>query len=106
MLATWPAEEVRGVVLRRTVKLGVNPSLGLEVAANKGCAWQLEVFADNTRSLDRVIGGGLGDARNWQNVTVDLSAIRDREVEIRVCQRTLVPNHVAGNAYWHNLRVR
>src|SRR5262249_28131687 len=34
VLATWPRDPVRGVVLRRTVKLGPNPVLTLNVAAD------------------------------------------------------------------------
>ena len=107
VLATWPAQEVRGVVLRRTLKLGANPSLGMEVAADKGCAWQLSVVVSNATLLGRMIeGGGEGGQKNWQKVTVDLSAFRGQEVEIRIFQRTLVPDQVAGNAYWRNVRVQ
>jgi len=53
-----------------------------------------------------IAGWGAGDQKDWQKVTVDLSAFRGQEVEIRVFQRTLVPDQVAGNAYWRNVRVQ
>ncbi|MEK7408283.1 MAG: ADP-ribosylglycohydrolase family protein [Acidobacteriota bacterium] len=107
VLATWPAQEVRGVVFRRTLKLGANPSLGMEMGADKGCAWQLNVFVNNTMLLGRVIeGAGEGDEKNWQKLALDLSAFRGQEVEIRIYQRTLLPDHIAGNAYWRDIRVQ
>ncbi|MEK7408284.1 MAG: ADP-ribosylglycohydrolase family protein [Acidobacteriota bacterium] len=107
VLATWPRDEVRGLVLRRTLKLGASPGLEMEVAADQGCAWRLDVFVNNTNPLGRLIeGGDRRDEKNWQKVTVDLSAFRGQEVEIRIYQRTLVPDRMAGNAYWRNVRVQ
>ncbi len=42
---------VRGLVLRRTLKLGASPGLEMEVAADQGCAWRLDVFVNNTSPL-------------------------------------------------------
>ncbi|MBI3693613.1 MAG: ADP-ribosylglycohydrolase family protein [Acidobacteria bacterium] len=100
VLATYPRDEVRGVVLRRRVKLGANPSLRLEVAADEGRAWQLEIYVNNTNVLSRVIEG-----RRWEALSPDLGPFRGQEVEIRLYQRVLAPKKIAGNAYWRNLRV-
>jgi len=107
VLATWPALEEPGLVLRRTLKLGATPSLAMEVAADHSCAWQLNVVVNNTTILNRTVeGGGAGDQRAWQKVTADLSKFRGQEVEIRIYQLTLIPNQIAGNAYWRTLRVQ
>lgn len=108
VLATWPRDEARGLVLRRKLKLGPSPSLELEVAADRGCAWQLDVFVNNTHLLGKLIEGGDGrsDDRDWQRLTVDLSAFAGQEVEIRLYQRTLLAERIAGNAYWRAIRVR
>jgi hypothetical protein len=97
VLATWPRDEVRGVVLRRRVKLSDKPSLNLEVGVDAGRAWQLSVFANNTNILDK---------RAWETIPVDLSAFQGKEVELRLYQRTLVPNKIPGNAYWRTITLQ
>jgi hypothetical protein len=83
------------------------PSLEMEVAADRGCAWRLEVYANNTHLLGRVIAGGEKPGqRNWQKLTVDLAVFAGQEVALRIYQRTLLPEGVGGNAYWRNLRIR
>lgn len=107
VLATWPRDEARGLVFRRTLKLGANPSLELEVAVDHGCAWRLDVFANNANLLERVIeGGNQSGQRNWQKVTVEMPAFAGQEVEIRVYQRTVIPGRIAGNAYWRSMKIR
>jgi hypothetical protein len=107
VLATWPRDEVRGLVMRRTMKLGATPGLELEVAADGGCSWQLDVYVNNDNVLRRVVDGGPDrGARNWQTVAADVARFREREVEIRIYQRTLQPDHNGGNAYWRTIRVR
>ncbi len=106
VLATWPRDEMRGLVFRRILQLGNAPILEMEVAADRGCAWRLDVFAGNANLLGRIIEGGAPEERNWQQITVDLSAFQGQEEEIRVYQRTLVPAHTGGNAYWRRLRIR
>jgi len=107
VLATWPREETRGVLLRRVLRLGPSPSLEIEVAADPGCAWQLEVFVNNANLLGQLIeGGDAGNGKNWQKLKADLSEFSGQEVEIRLYQRTLVPHRIAGNAYWRSIRVR
>ena len=57
MLATFPRDVVRGVVLRRTARLGPAPRLELEVAAAPGRAWELWIGVDNDRVFGDVIDG-------------------------------------------------
>jgi hypothetical protein len=89
------------------MKLGAAPRLELEVAADRGCAWRIEVFVNNKSILGRLIeGGGQSGQRNWNTISLDLSEFRGQEVDIRIYQRTLLAGRVAGNAYWRNLRVQ
>ncbi|MCI0746858.1 MAG: ADP-ribosylglycohydrolase family protein, partial [Verrucomicrobia subdivision 3 bacterium] len=43
VLATYPRDEVRGLVLRHTAKLGSNPMLRFDAGADAGRAWELNV---------------------------------------------------------------
>ena len=52
----------------------------------------------------RIIDGG-ADTRRWHEVKVDLSEFAGRKVRLRLYQRVLVPNRLAGNAYWKALRI-
>ncbi|MBI4658002.1 MAG: ADP-ribosylglycohydrolase family protein [Verrucomicrobia bacterium] len=104
VLATYPRDEVRGVVLRRTVKLGENPFLSFQAGADAGRAWELNVYANNKLMEKRVIEGGTQD-RKWEEIQVDLSSVAGQTVHLRLYQRVLVPKRVAGNAYWKALRV-
>lgn len=107
VLVTFPRDEARGALLRRKVKLGASPGLTMEVAADDGRAWRLDVFANNTNLFGRLIEGVVStDQRDWQKVTVDLSAFRGQEVEIRLYQRTKLPNKLPSCAYWRNVRVQ
>jgi hypothetical protein len=105
-LSTWPRDEVRGVALRRKAKLGDHPKLALEVGADGGRAWQLEIYANNTRLVSKLIeGGGENEPRRWEKIEADLGAMRGQEVELRLYQRVLVRNKMAGNAYWRKLEL-
>jgi len=100
VLATYPRDEVRGAVLRRSVKLSSAPSLQLTVGADAGRAWELNVYADNKLLEKRVIEGGTEGGRRWHEIKVDLAEFAGRQTHLRLYQRVLVPNRVAGNAYW------
>jgi hypothetical protein len=107
VLATWPRDEVRGLVLRRTVKLSAQPSLELDVAADSGCAWQLDIYVNNTSVLRRLIdGGGERGNRNWHKISADLASFRGQDVDIRIYQRALLPDQYGGNAYWRSIRLQ
>ena len=106
VLATYPRDEVRGLVLRRRLKLGAQPRLRFEAGVDTGRAWQLDVYVNNENRLSRRIeAGASGNERHWESIDVDLAAFAGQETEIRLYQRVLLEDRVAGNAYWRNLRV-
>jgi ADP-ribosylglycohydrolase len=105
ILATYPRDEVRGVVLMRRAALGATPRLRVDVAADGGRAWALDVHVDNQRPMTRIVQAKSGD-REWQTVEVDLKAFAGQTVTIRLIQRVLLgPEYAPGNAYWRNLRL-
>jgi len=109
VLATYPRDEIRGTVLRRTVTLGSVPTLTFKAGVDVGRAWQLQVYVNDRKLLDKLIDGVYEsrepDARHWENLSVDLSDYKDQKVVLRLYQRVLVPHHEAGNAYWQDLTV-
>jgi len=48
---------VRGTVLRRVLRLGADPFLKVQVAADSGRAWRLQVYVNDERVLDKLIEG-------------------------------------------------
>lgn len=104
-LVTFPRDEIRGVMLRRTLKLSGAPSLSLEVSADSGRAWQLEVFAGNDRVLSRLVEGAKGE-RSPQRIQVGLEACARGTLQLRVYQRTLVDGRLPSKAYWRRIEVR
>jgi hypothetical protein len=104
VLATFPADESMGACLRRTLTPATGAALRVQVAADPGREWRLEVWAGNTRLLQREVKGGpAGGERAWQDVEADLSARAGRETVLRLYQR--VGPAAPGNAYWRGLRV-
>ncbi len=110
VLATYPRDEVRGTVLRRTVNLGSTPSLEFKAGVDVGRAWQLQVYVNDKKVLDKLIDGlyesRQSDSRHWEDISIDLSDYKNQKVVLRLYQRVLVPHHEAGNAYWRDLTVR
>jgi hypothetical protein len=105
VLATYPRDEVRGVVLMRMATLSAIPRLRVDVGADRGRAWALDVHLDNQRLMTRTVQAKGGD-REWQTVEVDLTAFASQTVTIRLIQRVLLgPEYAPGNAYWRNLRL-
>jgi hypothetical protein len=105
VLATYPRDEVRGVVLMRKATLSAAPRLRVDVGADGGRAWALDVHVDNQRPATRTVQAKSED-REWQTVEVDLNAFASRTVTIRLIQRVLLgPQYAPGNAYWRNLRL-
>lgn len=104
ILSTYPRDEVRGTVLRRTVRLGNDPVLKFNAGADPGCAWQLQVYVNDDKLLDRLIEG-VSRTRKWQDINIDLSKYKSEEVVLRLYQRVLIPHREAGNAYWRDLVV-
>jgi hypothetical protein len=105
VLATYPRDEVRGVILARKVTLSATPKLRVDVGADGGRAWALDVHSDNQRLLTRTIRAK-GTTREWQTVEVDLKEFAGKPVTLRLIQRVLLgPEYASGNAYWRNLKL-
>lgn len=100
VLATYPRDEVRGVLLRRTVKLGETQILKFQAGVDAGRSWELDVYVENRLLLKRTMDGGAGKGRKWRGVSVDLDEFSGKSVTLRLYQRVLVPEKVPGNAYW------
>lgn len=127
VLATYPQNESRSVLLKRRIQLGENPSLRFECAADPGKAWRLEVYVNNDRVITQLIDGGkpmkwkgitplefpateeefqrFKERRRWEVIRVDLKEYAGQEVVLRLYQNVLVRDHVPGNAYWRGLQV-
>jgi hypothetical protein len=101
VLSTYPRDEVRGTVLRRTARLGKSSALKIKAGVDPGRVWQLQVYVNDDKVLDKLIEG-LSETRRWQDIRVDLSKYTDQEVVLRLYQRVLIPHHEAGNAYWQD----
>jgi hypothetical protein len=110
VLATYPRDEIRGTVLRRTVSLGSNPSLAFKAGVDGGRAWQLQIYVNDKKVLEKLIVGlyesHQSDPRHWKDIRVDLSDYKNQKVVLRLYQRVLVPHHEAGDAYWRDLTVQ
>lgn len=107
VLATWPRDPVRGVVLRRTLTLSPNPVITFQAGVDAGRAWALEIYADNKLMTSRLLDGGPAPSgqRLWEDVQVDLKEFAGKEVHLRLYQRGLLGDRVAGNAYWKDIKV-
>lgn len=109
VLATYPRDPVRGVVLRRELKLSSSPTLTFQAGVDGTRAWQLDVYCNNKRVLTKLINGGETSApenRRWEDVKVDLKAFANQDVQLRLYQRVLLPDRIPGNAYWKNVLVK
>jgi len=106
VLATYPRDEVRGLLLRRTALLSRSPSLRLEAGVDAGRAWELNVYANNKLIEKGIIDGSADGSRKWQTINVDLKDFAGQTVQLRLYQRVLVPNRVAGNAYWKAIELK
>jgi hypothetical protein len=104
VLSTYPRDEVRGTVVRRSIKLGAEPILQFKAGVDSGRAWQLQVFVNDDKVLDQLIEG-LAEGRSWQDIKLDLSKYKNQDVALRLYQRVLIPHHEAGNAYWRDLSI-
>lgn len=105
ILATYPRDEVRGTVLRRRARLGDRPVLSFAAGVDPGRAWQLQVYVNDDRVLDKLIESA-SDTRDWLQMELDLSKYRNQDVALRLYQLVLIPHHEAGNAYWRNLALK
>jgi hypothetical protein len=107
VLATYPRDEVRGVVLRRTLKLGNKPSLSFRAGVDPGRAWELNVYVDNKQLTKKIIEAPPSSKdRHWEDFSLDLAAYAGKTVHLRLYQRVLLPvGRTAGNAYWKEVMV-
>ena len=104
VLSTYPRDEVRAVVLSRTMKLQDEKELSLHAGVDSGRVWRCEVYVNNRKVFDRLMEGA-NEGRNWNLVNIDLTAFKNSTVKFRIYQRVLVPGRASGNAYWKNLKV-
>jgi hypothetical protein len=102
VLSTYPRDEVRGTVLRRTARLGKGPVLTFKAGADPERTWQLQVYVNDDKVLDKLIEGR-SETREWQDIVVNLAKYTNQEVVLRLYQRVLIPHREAGNAYWRGL---
>lgn len=106
VLATYPRDEVRGLVITRTARLAAGAKLVVDVAADGGRAWALDVHVDNQRLLSKIVEAK-GSERQWQTVELDLNPQAGKQVTLRLIQRVLLgPEYASGNGYWRNLRLQ
>ena len=102
VLATYPRDEIRGTMLRRSAKLNSHPTLAFQAGVDPGRAWQLQVYVNDERVLDTLVLGTLPQ-RRWKTFRLNLSKYAQQEVVLRLYQLVLIPHHEAGNAYWRQL---
>jgi hypothetical protein len=111
ILSVFPRDEVRGALLRRSVRLSDTPSLDFDAGADPGRAWHLQVFVNNDKLLDQLVEEGAVISENpldrhWEHIHLDLSAYRKQSVVIRLYDFILIPNHHVGNSYWKDLKIQ
>jgi hypothetical protein len=104
VLATYPRDEVKGVLLTRRLRIDGQKELSFEAGVDSQRVWRCMVLANNKVLVDKLIEGG-NTGRSWQTVKTDLSAFDGDTVTLRIYQRVLIPGRATGNAYWKNLRI-
>lgn len=108
VLVTWPASAMRGLVLTRKMKLPAGtPRLVVEVAADRGRAWELSINVNNKEVLSQPIVGA-PDKVEWKTIEADLTAYAGREVTLRLYQnieslKNLRPPSVAR---WKSIAIK
>ena len=104
VLSTYPRDEVRGTVLADDCNIGQNPALKFKAGVDRGRAWQLQVYVNDDKVLDKLIEGR-SERREWRDMKSIWRSMRNQEVVLRLYQRVLIPHREAGNAYWRGLVV-
>lgn len=104
VLATYPRDEVKAVLLSRTTTISDQKEFSFDAGADSMRVWQCVVFLNNRKVVDRLIEGS-GKGREWQHVSIDLAPFRDQQLVIRVYQRVLITGRASGNAYWKNFEI-
>ena len=104
VLATYPRDEVRALLLSRTIKIENQKELSFDVGVDSKRAWMLEVWINNNKITGKLIEGTNEKEQTWQNINVDLTPYKDQTVKIRLYQKVLIAGKEAGNAYWKNIQ--
>ncbi|ANH83079.1 hypothetical protein A8C56_20705 [Niabella ginsenosidivorans] len=105
VLATYPRDEVKGVLLTRTITLNGQKELRLSVGVDSMRAWRCMVFINNYKKFDQLMEGP-ASGRGWKTIKIDLTEFAHQQVTIRIYQRVLIPGKVSGNAYWKDLVIQ
>lgn len=102
ILSTYPRDEVRGLLLSSILTVDGIQKLVFDAGVDPGKAWELNVYVNNERTMQRVIEGETND-RHWETVEIDMRPYEKKKVKIRLYQRVLIPGKESGNAYWKNI---
>jgi hypothetical protein len=105
VLATYPRDEVRGLVLSRIFKVNGEKQISFEAGVDTNRAWELYVFINNKKVFTNIIESKEKE-RQWQPIKVDISSFEGQTIKIRLYQRVLIPGKEAGNAYWKNIEIK
>jgi hypothetical protein len=116
VLVTFP-RDTRPCMLARSITVPAGKAqLILEIGHLRYRPWRLQVFVDDDTVSTQVIGAeeavdikqaqpnAVAAAPMWKPVTLDLSRYAGRNVTLRLYQ-WLVPDQLAGAAYWRSVRV-
>ena len=104
VLATYPRDEVRAVVISRILNIQNKKIFSFEAGVDSQRVWRCEVYINNEKILNQLIEGEV-QGQKWHPIKIDLSPFKDRTVKIRVYQRVLIPGRASGNAYWKNFKI-
>ena len=105
VLATYPRDEIRGLVLSRKFKVEGEKQISFEAGVDPNRAWDLEVFINNKKMFANIIEGKEKE-RQWQTIRVDISSFEGQTIVIRLYQRVLLNGKEAGNGYWKDIEIR
>jgi hypothetical protein len=105
VLAAYPRDEVRGLLLHRTMKINGEKELSFKAGADANRTWRLEVYAGNQKLINKMISGD-PEERKWYTITADLSPYEGQTIKIRLYQRVLNPGKEAGNSYWKDIQIK
>ena len=104
VLATYPRDEARGVVLSRTIELDSPMQLSFVAGVDSLRMWKCEVYQDNKKIYEQIFEG-TASGQKWYPVNILLTPGQEKTTRIRLYQRVLVPGRASGTAYWKNLKI-
>jgi hypothetical protein len=107
ILATYPYDQVRGVVLERRVKLIDKSQLTFQAGVDEDRTWRLDVYINDQLVLTEMVDAASATVtdgnRRWLNVSMNLEKYRGQQVVLRICQQVLGSRGRPGDAYWRNI---